>query len=50
MGCIGKVTHIEQVTDTIGSNRTPAAKILRIALGTLQRKLKAFGDSPTAPK
>lgn len=41
--------HIQKVLEAMNGNRTRAAKILGIGLRTLQRKIKTFGASPTAP-
>jgi len=37
--------HISRILDSVGGNRTQAAKILGIGLRTLQRKLKEYDDS-----
>jgi DNA-binding NtrC family response regulator len=42
--------HILRVLEATDGNRTRAAKILGIALRTLQRKLKAFNESAPSPK
>lgn len=42
--------HICQVLKATNGNRTRAAKILGIGLRTLQRKLKALGDTTSTPK
>ncbi|MBU1344248.1 MAG: sigma-54 dependent transcriptional regulator [Proteobacteria bacterium] len=39
--------HIRQVLETVGGNRTKAAKILGIGRKTLQRKLKAQAEFPS---
>ncbi len=36
--------HISRILDSVGGNRTQAAKILGIRLRTLQRKLKEYDD------
>jgi len=42
--------HISHILDSVGGNRTQAARILGIGLRTLQRKLKEMEDGSTAPK
>lgn len=42
--------HIYRVLKATDGNRTRSAKILGIGLRTLQRKLKGFDESSTAPK
>ena len=42
--------HMREVLKLTNGNRTRAAKILGIGLRTLQRKLKACGDSKTTPQ
>jgi transcriptional regulator with PAS, ATPase and Fis domain len=37
--------HIEHILEVTDGNRTGAAKILAIALTTLQRKLRVFAES-----
>ncbi len=37
--------HVSRILDSVGGNRTQAAKILGIGLRTLQRKLKEYDDS-----
>jgi len=41
--------HIQKVIDATNGNRTRAARILGIGLRTLQRKLKAYSASTSAP-
>jgi transcriptional regulator with PAS, ATPase and Fis domain len=42
--------HIKRVLAATGENRTQAAKILKIGLRTLQRRLKTFDEQSNAPK
>jgi transcriptional regulator with PAS, ATPase and Fis domain len=42
--------HIKRVLAATGENRTQAAKILKIGLRTLQRRLKAFDEESNTPK